>query len=221
MLTLIGILPVVLVLIYIRRVDRFHQEPKKLLNKLFIYGALSVIPIIFIELFFMRMNVFTGDLGALYDSFIVAGFTEESFKWLIVIVVAFNNKAYDEPLDGIVYAVFVSMGFAVVENVLYVYSGGIQVALLRAVTSVPAHMVFGVMSGYMLSIYKFERKPLYLVLSLIVPICLHGLYNFMLLANSFYLILFIPYLITLYVLVKRRIKKYQMISIQSNEEIEI
>lgn len=219
MLLIISVIPVVLVLMYVRRMDRFHSEPMKLLARLFIIGALSVIPIIIVELILMNFNVFSGDGRAFYDAFVVAGLTEEAFKWAIVMIFAFHSVEYDEPLDGIVYAVFVSMGFAIVENIMYVTQNGVGVGIMRAVTSVPAHMLFGVMSGYYLSMYKFVRKPYYLTLSLLIPIILHGFYNFILLANQMYLILFIPYMIFMWFIAKKRIVKYQIISMNIEEEL--
>lgn len=214
----ISILPIVVILVFIRRIDRFHAEPMKLLIRLMVLGMISVIPIIIVELLLTRFNTFTGDLSAFYDAFVVAGFTEETFKWLIIMVFVFHSVEFDEPLDGIVYAVFVSMGFAVVENLLYVYGNGFSNGIMRAVTAVPAHMLFGVMMGYYLSMYKFVNKKYYLVLSLIFPIILHGLYNFILMSNGLYLILFIPYMIFMWLIATKRIKKYQMISISIIDE---
>lgn len=207
-----SVVPVIVVLYYIRRVDRFHAEPMKLLRRLFIMGMIIVIPIVIVEFIFAYLNPFEGTLDALYNAFVVAGITEETFKWLVVMIFAFRSLEYDEPLDGIVYAVFVSMGFAIVENVMYVYNYGIGNAVMRAFTAVPAHMLFGVMSGYYLSLYKFVGRRKYIILSLVMPILLHGTYNFLLLGHSYLLILFIPYIIFMWVISTRRIKKYQMIS---------
>lgn len=216
MLTILSILPVILVLGYMNWVDRFHREPRGLLTKLFVLGCLSVIPIVFIELYLMEMNTFTGNMAAFYDAFVVAGLTEETFKWLIVVVIAYSSKAYDEPLDGIVYAVFVSMGFAVIENILYVYQYGTGVAIMRAVTSVPAHMLFGVMSGFYLSIAKFSNRKIYFILSLVVPIIMHGIYNFILLGNQVFLVLFIPYLMFMFYVGRKRIRKYEEMSYRND-----
>ncbi len=213
MLLFISVVPVLVLLVFIRRADRFHAEPMKLLIRLMVFGMISVIPIILVEIWLSRMNVYSGDLAAMYDAFVVAGFSEETFKWLIVMIFAFGSVEYDEPLDGIVYAVFVSMGFAVVENIMYVYGNGFNNGIMRAVTAVPAHMLFGVMMGYYLSMYKFVGRKYYLVLSVLIPILLHGSYNFILMANNWYLVLFIPYMMFMWWLATKRIKKYQMISI--------
>lgn len=220
MLTILSVLPVLFVLYYIYNADRFHHEPKKLLLKLFILGCLSVIPILVVEEFLAGFNTFTGQMNAFYRAFVIAGFSEEVLKWLVVFVFAFSNKAYDEPLDGIVYAVFVSMGFAVIENIMYVNFGGVSVALLRAFTSIPAHMLFGVMMGFYLSLYKFTRKRKYMILSIIIPIVLHGTYNFILMGNSMYLLLFIPYMIFMFRLGRKRIKTYQMLSYLNRKSID-
>ena len=104
------------------------------------------------------------------------------FYWLIK-----KAKDFDQYYDGILYAVFISMGFALVENVLYVMKGGLSVALLRSILSVPGHMLFAIPMGYFLSISKFESGKdlaVHRFLSLFVPILLHGTFDFILMYSS-------------------------------------
>lgn len=212
---LIGALAPVMALLYIiYSVDRYDREPARLLGKLFLFGALIAGPVIVVENFLSSLNIFPGDLRNFYTAFVVAAFTEELFKWFVLKKFAYRDKAYDEYLDGIVYAVFVSMGFAALENLLYVVGNNeMNVAVLRALTALPGHMLFGVAMGYYFSIMKFARtKSLYQRASrqsLIIPIVLHGVYDYILMSHyKWLLILFIPYLIYMWQFGIRRIKRY-------------
>ncbi len=142
----------------------------------------------------------------------MAGSTEELFKFLVLYLLVWKNPNFNEKFDGIVYAVFVSLGFAGVENVLYVMDGGMQTALTRAITAVPAHAIFGITMGYYLGIahmYK-ELKGKYLARALLVPILLHGIYDFILMVEiGWLLLLFVPYVIVLYIM---GIKKMKVLS---------
>ena len=96
-------------------------------------------------------------------------------------------KDFDQYYDGILYAIFISMGFALVENVMYVMQSGMSVAIARAITAVPGHMLFAVPMGYYLSLAKFKEgkdAAKYVKLSLAVPILLHGTYDFILMYAS-------------------------------------
>jgi RsiW-degrading membrane proteinase PrsW (M82 family) len=71
--------------------------------------------------------------------------------------VLYNNKNFNEPFDGIVYAVIVSMGFATIENIIYVFQYGFATGILRLFTAVPAHAAFGILMGYFLGKAKFTH----------------------------------------------------------------
>ena len=121
-----------------------------------------------------------------------------------------NRQIGNEKFDGIVYAVFVSLGFAGVENVLYVMDGGIQTAVTRAITAIPAHAIFGITMGYYLGIAHMytELRGRYLMRALVVPILLHGIYDFILMVEvGWLLLLFIPYVIVLYIIGMKRMKE--------------
>jgi len=207
---LASLAPVFIILFYIYFRDKYDKEPLGLLVKAILAGILIVIPVIFIERLLMNQMPFIGKVGeAAYHAFVVAGFTEEIFKFLILYLLVWKSPSFNEQFDGIVYAVFVSLGFAGVENVLYVMDGGMQTAAIRALTAVPAHAIFGITMGYYLGIahmYK-ELKGKYLSLALLVPIVLHGIYDFILMVEiDWLLFLFIPYVIVLYILGMRQMK---------------
>lgn len=205
-LFIIAITPGIAIALGIYLSDRYDREPLSLLMKTFIFGAISVIPAIFTERLLSAFNIFSGILGIAYIAFIIAGFTEEYFKRLVVLRFAYNNKNFDEKLDGIVYSLFSSMGFATVENIIYVvyrFSYNPYIGLYRGILSVPAHGLFAVAMGYYLSLAKFStdeiEKRSYIHKSLYVPMFLHGLFDFIIMADIPILgAIFVPYLIYLW-----------------------
>lgn len=123
-------------------------------------------------------NVF---MTALLAFVVVAG-SEELVKFLAVYIYPFKRNAFNEPVDGIVYSVMASMGFATLENILYVFELGIGTGLLRMFTAVPAHAAFGVVMGYYMGLAKFdkENRTKLLAKGLLFAILLHGAYDFFL-----------------------------------------
>ena len=207
---LASLAPVFIILFYVYFRDKYEKEPLGLLIKALLLGIVIVIPVIFVERLLMNLMPSAGKVAeAAYHAFVVAGFTEELFKFLALYMLVWKSPSFNEKFDGIVYAVFVSLGFAGVENVMYVMDGGMQTALTRAITAVPAHAIFGVTMGYYLGIahmYK-ELKGKYLVRALLVPILLHGIYDFILMVEiGWLLLLFIPYVIGLYFMAIKKMK---------------
>lgn len=207
-LLLLSIAPGIAFGLWIYLKDKYDKEPLYLLFKVFIFGCLCTIPTLIVENILTHFNIFNGLLSVAYISFIIAGFTEEYFKRLVVLKSAFSSKYFNEKLDGIVYCVFSALGFATIENILYVFFNtsieAFQIGINRALISVPAHMLFGVTMGYYLSLYKYcnddniKRKS-YLSKSLYVPILLHGLFDFILMSNlSWAMIVFIIYVLYLW-----------------------
>ena len=181
-----AVLPVVALCVFIYTKDK-NKEPKGLLALIFFLGILSVIPILVCELtfeHFFPMNEEGGFLSIFFNVLFGVAFVEESFKWLITKFLGYNNKAFDEVFDIIVYAVFASLGFACFENVMYVFQNGLGNALLRAVLAIPGHTCFAISMGYFFSKAKVAQisgnKGIYnrnIVLSIIVPVILHTFYD--------------------------------------------
>ncbi|HWQ29944.1 MAG TPA: PrsW family glutamic-type intramembrane protease, partial [Negativicutes bacterium] len=192
----------------------------------FLMGGGIVIPVLFVE---HSLNVFnTMDasiLSAGYTSFVVAGLVEEGFKFLFFFLFIWRNRDFDEMFDGIVYAVFISLGFATVENLAYVLSTGMSTAVVRSFTAVPAHALFAVAMGYYLGIAKFagpRYRQKYIWLGFISPVILHGIYDFILLSQKLYLlVLFIPYMLYLWKRGLRNIEELVDFSPFRNEEDDI
>lgn len=219
-LLFVAIAPGVAFALILYLTDRYDREPLNLLLKIFILGALSVIPTALVENFLSMMNVFTGLLAIVFTSFVVAGFTEEFFKRMVVVKHALHNKAFNEKLDGIVYSAFSALGFATVENIMYVafrYSANPYVGILRGFISVPAHMLFGITMGYYLSLAKYAETPeqgrRYYKQSLYIPVFLHGVFDFILMAEINWLMgIFIPFVILLWVYNLKKLREYRTIS---------
>ncbi len=215
-LFIIAITPGIVLLVAIYLTDRLDREPIKLLLLTFALGALAVIPAIIVEEILIRFNIFTGVLAAAYNAFIVASLTEEFFKRLVVLKLPYKTKYFNEKLDGIVYGVFASMGFATVENIMYVafrYTNNPFIGLYRGIFSVPAHAAFGVTMGYYLSLARFEtddkKKASYMRKSLIMPILFHGIFDFILMIEyQQLLVLFVPYVLIIWFINARKLSKF-------------
>lgn len=198
-LLLIALAPVAILLAYIWLRDKYEKEPWQLLLKALALGAISVIPILFVERFLMGfIDLFSGYLRVFWNAFVVAAFTEELFKFLFLYLLIWKSRDFNERFDGIVYAVFISLGFAGVENVMYVFNYGQGVGITRALTAVPAHFLFGVSMGYFFGMARFfaNRRPAMIRMALLVPMLLHGIYDFILMSQQqLLLLLFIPFVI--------------------------
>jgi protease PrsW len=208
--------PVFIVIIYIYVKDKYEKESKRILAYTFLLGAVVSIVITTILYKFFDLFLPIPDDYSVWQQFVKAFFivatVEEFSKYVIVRYYNQPRKGFNEPFDGIIYAVMVSMGFAAVENLLYVFQGGLQVALLRAFTAIPAHAIFAILMGYFMGKAKFSKnKVKWNLIGLSLAILFHGAYDFFLFIN------FIPgisigaivALILGIVLSKRAIKAHQ------------
>jgi RsiW-degrading membrane proteinase PrsW (M82 family) len=215
-LLIIAVIPAIIIIAGIYLSDRHDREPLRVLLFTYILGALTVIPSVIVEEILIAFNIFPGVLGAFYNAFLVAGFTEEFFKRLVVLKYPYKTKFFNEKLDGIVYCVFATMGFATVENIIYVayrYTNNPFIGLYRGIFSVPAHAVFGITMGYYLSLAKFDtnidRKRMNMRKSLYMPIIMHGMFDFILMAEIPQLtMVFVPYVIFLWILNQRKLANF-------------
>lgn len=209
-LFLIAIAPVVIIAFYIYYRDKYEKEPFWWLVTALLSGCIITLPVIYVErLFSIPLNYMPGLANAGYNAFVVAALTEEVFKFAALFLIMWKNPTFNEKFDGIVYATFISLGFAAVENLLYVINMGPGVGLTRAFTAVPAHALFGIMMGYHFGLAKFypDQRKRQIFLALFRPILLHGIYDFILMSQTEYLLfLFIPYIIILWFFGFRRMK---------------
>lgn len=184
-LLLLAIAPVFIIILYIYFKDKYEKEPKLFLFYNFLFGAVVSIIITTILYYVINFILPLPNYESVFQQFIkaffVVGLTEEFSKYVIVRYFAQTNKAFNEPFDGIVYAVMVSMGFAATENIFYVLEGGYQTGLLRAFTAIPAHATFGILMGYYMGKAKFSNNRIILNLTgLILATLFHGAYDFFL-----------------------------------------
>ena len=184
----LAIFPSIVLLYYIYKNDKREKEPMNLLIGLFISGVIIIIPAMImesiiepiVEFFFTEGSVFY----AIFDGFIVAAFSEEVLKYLALKHKTWKSAEFNCSFDGIVYAVFVSLGFATFENIMYVMNGDLSTAIVRMFTAVPSHACDAVYMGYFYSKAKhanilgnIDLEKKYIKMSLIVPILMHGLYD--------------------------------------------
>lgn len=191
LLLALSIAPVIFLLVFIYRQDKYEKEPLGLLLLAF-FGGMIAIPI---DLTLVSLvNVVFYSETVFYSAFIEAGFCEELCKFCILFLLIWWNKNFNEHMDGIVYAVFVGLGFACVENVLYVlqaastdFGTGVSTGIVRALLSVPGHFLFAVVMGYFFSMAKFSEKGRfgYLLASLFVAAAVHGLFDWLLMIADF------------------------------------
>lgn len=208
-----AIFPVVVLCYYIYVKD-INKEPGSLLAKIFALGFFSAIPVVIVELFLGQFfHIESGSFFTIFlSTFISVALVEEGFKWFITKLVGYNNKEFDEIYDIIVYAVFASLGFACIENILYVLSNGFGNAILRALISVPGHTCFAVLMGYFFSEAKIasmnQNRSIYgrnIVLSILVPTIAHTLFDSIIfyaasITSLFYVLIFFLFYICMVIL---------------------
>lgn len=210
-------------IVYTYKNDRTTKEPIGLIIKLFILGALSVIPIIVVEeaLTYLGdyLNISSYLVYNLFDGFIIAGMSEESFKYIFLKLGSWKHKSFDTSYDGIIYAVTVSMGFAIVENITYCIGDSLSTVLMRSLLSIPGHCAFGVVMGIFYAraklFYDYGRMEEYHLdqrKAIIYPMLFHGLYDFCLMQGGEFMLVFVVVMILVYRQLFRNIK------IMSNED---
>jgi RsiW-degrading membrane proteinase PrsW (M82 family) len=176
--------------------DTIEKEPTGLLVKIFVFGMISTIPAVILET--IGQTVLEGVLGIpqgrvfnLLMFFIVVAGAEELVKYFAMKLPTWRNENFNYVFDGVVYGVAAALGFAALENVLYVLDGGLATAGMRALTSIPIHCICGVYMGHyygMSRFYAVRGKEIQSrrnqKLSLWVPVLIHGLYDFAAVAGS-------------------------------------
>ncbi len=186
----IALAPGIAICLVIFYKDIYNREPKLNLIVSFFLGALAIIPAALVEQNFDYVNDGTVPGLALYTYAIIA-LSEEFSKFLGLRLYSYPKKSFDEPLDGIVYCIMVGMGFATLENLLYVIKyaqlgQGLEVGLKRMFLSVPAHATFAVVMGYFVGKAKFATKNKFLLLlaGLLGAVFFHGTFDFFLFAKE-------------------------------------
>jgi RsiW-degrading membrane proteinase PrsW (M82 family) len=188
----LAIAPGIAICLFIYLRDKYNKEPLGLLILSFFMGVLSIIPAGFFQYFItgpVEIWLGKGILFTAVFSYIIVGLSEEGSKFLALRFVPFRSRAFDDPFDGIVYAVMVGMGFATLENIGYVLQHGVATGILRMFLSVPAHATFAVMMGYHIGLAKFDpaNRKKYMLLAIFWPVVFHGTFDFFLFVGNTWL----------------------------------
>ena len=214
----LALAPGIAIVIYIYLKDKHEREPVSLLLISFIYGVFSTAITLSVS-YPLNLIVTINEANVVHqfgNAFFKVALVEEFSKFIFIRFILYNNKNFNEPFDGIVYACMVGMGFATLENVVYVFHYGAPTGFMRMFTAVPAHATFAVLMGYFLGKAKFtHRKEIYYsVIALLVATSFHGAYDY------FWFIAYVPgiwvgailSLIVAFILSKRAIRLHQQAS---------
>ena len=188
----LAIAPGIAICLFIYFKDKHNREPVCLLLLSFMMGVVSIGPAFVTQVALTKpINQIMGE-GIFYTavfSYLIVALSEEGSKFLALRLVPFKRRAFDDPFDGIIYAVMVSMGFATLENIGYVTQHGFGTGILRMFLSVPAHATFGVLMGYHLGLAKFDpaNKKRHMVLAIFWPVLFHGTFDFFLFVGNTWL----------------------------------
>ena len=214
-----AVIPAWFLLRYIRQMDLLEQEPPALIRKLVFLGlGATLLAALTESLGAAALSYIFRDGGVIHDFlmyFVIVAVSEEGFKYLLMKRATWKHPAFNCMFDGVVYAVAISLGFALWENIGYVLQFGFATALVRAITAVPGHASFGVFMGAMYgaakraSIYGNEAESKRLrEQAVLVPILLHGLYDFIATGeNELYMILFFVFIFILFKKAKQTVTR--------------
>lgn len=212
----LSIIPGFFIMALIYNLDEQNKEPLWLLAITFIMGSVILFLDINILEYFLSFNDVQNNYLKTGIEAITVSSTEELLKFLVVLLIIYPNKYFDEPFDGIVYSVFVGMGFATAENLTFVLQGSASLALMRMISAVPAHFVFAVIMGYYLGKAKKKKKArlLFICSAIILPILIHAIYDYFLfmdVVNGIWIGGIITLIITLFI-AKKSIEEHMSAS---------
>ncbi len=220
-LTILALLPCLFLMRVIYKKDKIEPEPISLVVKTVILGAIAVIPTIFLELILDKIIYAVFSPGTLapivIENFIGIALVEEFFKMMACHFSSWRNKEFNYTFDGIIYAVASALGFAAVENVMYVLDGDLPVALMRALTSIPAHAIFGVHMGIHLGLAKYAKynentfgKAYHLFMALLIPTLIHGSYDLLAtMGGDLSVLAFLVFVIIIDIMAVRRVNSFE------------
>lgn len=192
----LALAPVIMIFTFVYLRDKWEREPIWLLGITWGLGILVALPVILQET--IGEEILKGSwpvpegsakpaLYTFYYAFVVIAFSEEMWKYIVVRWMVYWRRNFNEPFDGIMYCVAASLGFAAIENVMYVADGGVGVGVLRMFTSVPGHAMMGVVMGYFMGRAKFRYKGfrawIERMIGFFLAVIIHGLYDFALMVE--------------------------------------
>ena len=210
LLLIAAILPGLFIMYYVYKKDWVEKEPMSLLIKLLVFGAIAVIPAVLMELggsyvVYGEFNepFFATKKQIFLDNFIVVAFSEEICKFIMLKKITWKHPAFDYRFDAIVYSVCVSMGFAVLENIMYLFDHGLSIAATRALISIPGHACFAIVMGVFYGqaklwerIGQMSKMRVDLILAVFLPVLMHGFFDYCLSFEAgIYTLLFYAFII--------------------------
>lgn len=176
----VSVIPAIALAAWFRRLDRARPAPRRALYTTMALGAIACIPAALVEL---GERAILGDAsmagGRFVDAFVVAAFTEEVLKLLVVLAYPFRRSVFDEVMDGVVYTVGASLGFGLIENLAF-GANDVQTAMIRAITAVPMHAIASGIMGYFVGRARFSSSASALPLTLaglFLGVIVHGTYD--------------------------------------------
>lgn len=226
-LLILAILPTIILGWYIYKNDKIEKESSGLLAALGASGLGAIAVTLTLSFISYAISpIFSADTSTLdplslaVAVFIGIALIEEFSKWIFVYIIAWKHREFNHVYDAIVYCVFVSLGFATLENILYVFSAAnfaesLSIALNRMIFSVPGHTFFGVMMGYYLGLAKLtsvhgikDKSRTNLILSILIPTIAHGFFDyFLMLGSNIGFILFLVFVVILFSVAINKIKR--------------
>lgn len=226
-----ALIPAVVLLVYVYRQDKIEKEPPKLLALLLLGGVLAIIPAVLLEavlgralnwLIFFTLPLHAGHgtliLHQILDAFFVVACVEEGCKLVFLKLFSWKNPNFNYVFDAVVYAVFVSLGFAALENVMYVFQHGMSTAIARALTAVPGHLSFSVFMGVfygrakLCQVYGNHAGTVKnMALAFAVPVFFHGFYDACaMIGGGLAMLVFLAFVIFMYITVFRLLRAASM-----------
>lgn len=227
LLALVAAAPSLALLTYFHLRDRYEREPIGHVTAAYLLGVLAMLGAWAAGTWLENWESLRGlgecgEVARLFDAFVLTGAIEEFAKWAALVGVVYHWREFDEPMDGLLYGVAVALGFATLENFLFLHSRGLAIAWQRAIFAVPAHALFGGCMGFYVGRAKFARADAgrawqvarAFALSLLFPIGFHGAYDFALLHGLGWKVWIAITLLSLsfWVFVLRRVRRAQAAS---------
>jgi len=210
LILLLALAPGLFWLYYFHSKDRYEPEPLAWILVVYFLGAAVTFPVGILE---SMLEVFTGSVLA---TIVVAPTCEELAKYWVVKKSVYQSREFDEPVDGIIYAAAAGLGFATLENILYVFSAldeslllALQTGVVRGLVSVPGHVLFSIMWGAALGMARFmpgPEKKMLVWRGLALSMVAHALFNFLLLLALGFAVLVLVLVPVLWVIAERRIR---------------
>lgn len=219
-LLLAALIPPIYLMWRIYQMDKVEREPPGLVFRVFLAGAVSVIPALFLESYGGQIlgQALPSDSPYYLPIFflIVVAWSEEGVKHFALKHTTWNNPNFNYRFDAIVYSTAAALGFAAAENIEYVFAYGLSVALTRAVTAIPGHCIFGLFMGYYYGTAKYFRQKgnagrarRYQILSILIPVLMHGFYDYTATSSSSTgTMLFLVYIIIMDIIAIASIRKF-------------